>query len=405
MATSRHLILGATSLLILLALLAQFTFADHQSFQGLKPDPEIQRIVAKVKSTEFTRHVQVLQSYGSRYENTPGNRMAAEYIYNQLHSLGLSVHYQSLPAGWTSKNVVAVQPGKSDPSRILVLGAHYDSYTESSAPGADDDASGVSAVLEAAHVLSQYDLDFTIHYVAFAAEEGSGQGGRSYAHLAREQGKKIMGVIDLDMIAYADVVPEDLDIFSVPRCAWLGSVFASAARTYALPAQHHVVETHPPGSDEISFWREGFPAVLAIEDYPLTNRFWHTPADTLDTLNIPFATQSTRAATAVAALMAQPYDFALPKPPAGISLSVVNASTGKRIVVSWNRRGAPVIGYNIYRSRSSHRDYKKQNPELITKTGYTDLHPDSSSSNFYVVTSIAADGRESHHSAEVNDIP
>jgi Zn-dependent M28 family amino/carboxypeptidase len=103
-------------------------------------------------------------------------------------------------------NVVATQRGRSDPDRFLVMTAHYDSRATDvmdarvDAPGANDDASGVAATLEAARLLSRYPTDATIVYAALAGEEQGLFGGGILAAHAKAGGWRVEAVLNNDVV-------------------------------------------------------------------------------------------------------------------------------------------------------------------------------------------------------------
>ncbi|WP_425402419.1 M28 family metallopeptidase [Gracilimonas tropica] len=103
-------------------------------------------------------------------------------------------------------NVVAIQRGTADPNRFVVMSGDIDSRVsdvmdaESRSPGANDNASGVAGVLEAARVLSQYEFEGSIMYAQLSGEEQGLFGGQILADYAKEQGWDIKGVLNNDMI-------------------------------------------------------------------------------------------------------------------------------------------------------------------------------------------------------------
>ncbi len=124
-----------------------------------------------------------------------------------MEALGLDVRYQSFSLGdETLDNIVGVLSGWGPGSDIIYIAcAHYDSTSENpgnAAPGADDNASGTAAVLEAARILSQYRFKHTLRFVTFAAEEQDLIGSCCYAAEARSAGTNIGGVINHDMVAF-----------------------------------------------------------------------------------------------------------------------------------------------------------------------------------------------------------
>jgi len=106
----------------------------------------------------------------SRHKNQPSNDKAADYIQQKLESYGLTVYNQLF--GGTGRNVYGVQTGTDLPNQKYIICAHYDDMPSgSTAPGADDNASGTAAVLEAARIISQYLAEYTIVYALWDEEE------------------------------------------------------------------------------------------------------------------------------------------------------------------------------------------------------------------------------------------
>ena len=111
-----------------------------------------------------------------------------------------------LPTPTEVVDVLAIQPGVSDPERVIIISGHLDSRVSdvmdstSDAPGANDDASGVAAVLEAARVLSQHRFPATLVYAALSGEEQGLYGGQVLADYARAQGWRVEAVLNNDII-------------------------------------------------------------------------------------------------------------------------------------------------------------------------------------------------------------
>ena len=110
------------------------------------------------------------------------------------------------PAGVRVENVLAVQRGASDPERVIIVQAHIDSRVSdvmdftSDAPGANDDASGVALVMEAARLLSKERFPATIVYAALSGEEQGLWGGQLLARVAKERGWKVAAVLNNDIV-------------------------------------------------------------------------------------------------------------------------------------------------------------------------------------------------------------
>lgn len=194
-----------------------------------------------------------------------------------LTSFGLSVQLEPFTySGHTYYNVVGTQTGVSHPNTQYVVGAHYDSVSN---PGADDNASGVAGVLEAARVLSQYELPYTVKYVAFDLEELGLLGSGAYAYTHRND--DIRGMISLDMISWAGAAGR-VDIYALAPSRYLRNAVRQSIHDYA-PDMAVAYEGASHSSDHAPFEHEGFPACLLIEDNHGANPCYHEACDSVDT--------------------------------------------------------------------------------------------------------------------------
>jgi hypothetical protein len=310
---------------------------------------------------------------------------------------------------YTSRNVVAEKTGETYPDDIFVICGHYDSTSPAAtrqtlAPGADDNASGTAAVLEAARVLAAFPLDFTVRFVAFSAEEWGLFGSRAHAAAAQMAGERILGVINLDMIAYANALPEDLQIIVNPRSSWLADLYLDAAGNYGPVEATKTVDASFVYSDHSPFWDAGCPALLAIEDNPLQNPYYHQITDTIDKLDIDFFTRAARASLGLLAELAQPVKEGYPRTPAGLRgrwtvySSLFNSLQAMQL--TWTAQ-ADAAGYNVYRSETPHAGYVKINDAPVAAAGFTDDDLGIDPEYYYVVTAVGPTGLESNRSIEI----
>jgi photosystem II stability/assembly factor-like uncharacterized protein len=209
--------------------------------------------------------------------------------------------------GW--ENVVAEIPGTDDPSAEYLLTAHFDSISDDPynlAPGADDNGSGVCALLAAARALSATTFDRTIKFVFFSGEEQGLLGSRDYARRAREGGDDIRAVLNLDMVGYAGDGPLDEYLYYNDDSDFIDYDVGLARRLY-VPEIGYDSENNAFAifSDHASFWQEGYTAGFFTEDdsngsYP----YYHTTDDVIEYLSIPLVTGAARIAAATAAAWA-----------------------------------------------------------------------------------------------------
>jgi hypothetical protein len=373
-------------------------------------DPVIAAMADSVSKENIRTLITALQSYQTRLTGTPGSEAAASFIEEYFRRLGLRASSRADSALGYATWVVGELTGRSYPDDEVIVCAHFDSMSPdpyNDAPGADDDASGVAAVMEAARVLSGHPTEFTIRFMAFSGEEQGLVGSGFYASNMPSSGRRIVGVINLDMIAFADRAPEDLDVIVNANSDWLGERFRLDAAAYGGPAVVKTVDASVIYSDHASFWDNGYPALLGIEDLPPLNPHYHTTGDTVDTLNLDLCALSTRAALATAARLGQLVKAGVPPPPSNLTGvgSFFSSFLGRRknVYLSWpSVTGA--AGYNVYRSETSHLNYEKVNSQPVTEARFSDRGVASGSSYYYVVTALDAAGLESSPSREI-EIP
>jgi hypothetical protein len=266
----------------ILDILAQTSLAEYQSYA---------RILSGVDAVPGNPPVYLENRYALINH---GGDVAATWLYDRLSSFGLDVNYHGF-SGLYSSNVVAEKYGTERPNDIYILCAHYDSYAEPDplhAPGCDDNGSGTAALLMAARVLSQYQFEGTLRFVAFSAEEESLVGSHYYARLSSLYGENIVGVINVDALLHPGfdrAVPNpdyDLDLFtneaSRPWAEYVADRF-SAYTSIALQSHQYSWI----GADVASFWQYGFPAVDFTENTPEefdagANLAMHTAGDRYD---------------------------------------------------------------------------------------------------------------------------
>jgi len=276
-------------------------------------DDYISDIVDAVSEVGIQGYTQHLQDYGTRYSSTDNFDTACNWVQAQFESHGLTAFQQTFPmSGYNCQNVIAELPGQIDSTKIFIICGHLDSispYSSTDAPGADDNASGSAAVLEAARIMSGYDFSYTIRFICFGGEEQGLWGSEYYAGLAAAASEDIIGVVNLDMIYYG---PSGHDVLWVPyntQSTGLALAFEAISDTY-VPALSVEIEYNPgiTYSDHSPFWNEGYAALLGIEEQVFSNPYYHQTTDILSNymMYFPFGTNCTRAALATVAYLAEP---------------------------------------------------------------------------------------------------
>jgi Zn-dependent M28 family amino/carboxypeptidase len=262
--------------------------------------------------SRLRRHVERLaDEIGERHVLRPEALHAAErYIGETLRALGYEVSRQAYQAqGVDSANLEVSIAGSGAASEIVLAGAHYDTVPGS--PGADDNASGVAAILELARLLRSAKPARTIRLVAFVNEEPpfffwGEMGSKVYAKAARARGDDIRVMLSLEMLGcYSDEkgsqgYPPLLKYFypaqgnyvafvsNVRSRHALRGVFDAFRASSDFPAEKLAAPALVPGigwSDQLSFWREGYPAAMVTDTAFHRYRHYHQPTDTPEKLD------------------------------------------------------------------------------------------------------------------------
>ncbi|HET8798817.1 MAG TPA: M20/M25/M40 family metallo-hydrolase, partial [Thermoanaerobaculia bacterium] len=258
---------------------------------------------------ELRRDVVALAGIGERHLDAPENlAAAAEFVERSFAPQ--RVERQSFEAGGIRVDNLIVQiDGASSGEEIGVIGAHYD--TVEGTPGADDNASGVAALLALARRLADAGPRRTLRFVAFVNEEPPQfqtrqMGSWRYAQRCRDRGERIAAMLSLEMLGYYDArrgaqsYPRGLEAFYPDRGDFLA--VAGNLRSHALvrrcarafrraspmPLQSAAVPELVPyigWSDQWAFWQFGWPAVMITDTALFRNPHYHMPSDTPDTLD------------------------------------------------------------------------------------------------------------------------
>jgi Peptidase family M28 len=259
-------------------------------------------------------HVRTLaEIIGERHYQKLGSlEQAAHYIEGCLNQVGYEVRSQHYGPGapMPFRNLEVELRGIGRPEEIVILAAHYD--TVKGSPGADDNATGIAALLELAHEFYGQRLSRTLRFVAFVNEEEpfaetERMGSRIYARAVSARGDRIVGMIALESIGYyrdepgSQRYPVPIRWFYPDTGTFLAFVgnFASrdlvrrtiaSFRTHAqLPSEGIAIpEALVPDinrSDHASFWRYGYPAIMVTDTAPFRNPHYHSDEDLPETLD------------------------------------------------------------------------------------------------------------------------
>lgn len=244
---------------------------------------------------------------------------------DQFRHAGLAVALDDFSyMGERFVNVIA-RPNAIDVPRLIV-GAHVD--TVPGTPGADDNASGLAVMLEAAHVVATTLPQAPVEFVGFNLEEFSMVGSAHYASTLKRNRTSIIGMVSLEMVGFTESqglqryplflkqvyppVGNFIGLIANRRSQDLLTSFVKAMRavpdlpveTVVLPANGWLIPESRL-SDHSPFWDAGYPALLITDTAFLRNPHYHQPTDTIETLDLAFVTRVCQGLVeAIAALVA-----------------------------------------------------------------------------------------------------
>jgi hypothetical protein len=246
---------------------------------------------------------------------------AREYITSQLGMLASSPNQVRLEdvgvAGGHAQNVIFEVAGR-ERARIVLVGAHYDSVD--SGPGANDNASGVAAVLELAAAFARSPAEQTLRFVLFANEEppyfkSPGMGSRIDADNARRRGDNITAMLSLETIGYYSEAPSSqhypwpVGLLYPSKGNFLGFVGDLGSRSLVraaigafrdvepFPSEGAALPSTFPGvdwSDHWSFRQAGYPAIMITDTALYRDPNYHEASDTPDKLDYARLARVTR---------------------------------------------------------------------------------------------------------------
>ena len=270
----------------------------------------------------------------SLFNGDPDAR-AFEFVHDQLALWGyedqvtlftekyMPVDFET-PIPW--QNLIAVIPG-TDPEladQQILLTAHLDSITstvpEGNAPGADDNATGVATLLEAARIFIDQPFKRTIKIIFFSGEERGLHGSQAYIATHADEMENVVGVLNLDMFGY-DADNDrcfELHVGMLPESNQLGSCLADLIDIYDLNLTYDYLTTSAlSASDHSPFWYADVGAVLVLENFVTQdenlgcgeidrNPYYHTSGDRISEINVDTAFDIAQAALLTIATIAEP---------------------------------------------------------------------------------------------------
>lgn len=337
---------------------------------------QLLEMVRSISSEKIKGDIVHLQDYGTRYFLHPNRREISYWLKNRFLEIGFTevridsfyieqYNWGDFPPSW-QYNVIAAISGSVYPDNYIVIGGHYDSiifdrYGDPMeiAPGADDNASGVAALLEIARVFQENDYrpKKSIKFIPFAAEEIGLFGSKDIAekYFLSEMNIEIM--INNDMIANKQEESDwKLKVFPYSHHFYLTEI-AAGLFTDFTDIEPVIASVNNPASDSYSFHRFGYPA-LFYHEYDFSD-VYHSPDDTIEHCDVEYAAEITRGAA-----LTMLYIDRIPD--AVSAQRIVDKGSGKDVYVSWNHSAPDDI--KKYRLKVSYLDDNAERYKLTEKT-------------------------------------
>lgn len=299
----------AVILVFVALMVAYMTWMPSPRYMANEDEVAHENVDLKVR---LKSHVVQLSQYetGRNGFVTDNLTSARDYIVAQFSLAGLKSKVQSyLWNGTEYSNVFVELLPSEDGDGVLVVGAHYDSVENS--PGANDNASGVAALIEIARYLSGQSMKNKIELVAFVNEEApyfqtEGMGSLVYARSLFERNEKVIGMISLETIGYysdepgSQKYPKYFDFFFTDKAnfiSFVGNLRSRSLLTKSIslfkknslvPLEGVASPESVPGvswSDHWSFWEMDYPAIMITDTAFYRYPYYHQRSDTPEKLN------------------------------------------------------------------------------------------------------------------------
>jgi hypothetical protein len=281
-----------------------------RSHQGPLPAADEQLFALAAELRQDVTHLAVEIGERNALHHPRELAVAAEWIEGQFRQAGYEITRQQYEvAGVPCCNLAAEILGTAQPDEIVVIGAHYDSVLGT--PGANDNGSGVAAVLALARRFARRNIARTLRFVAFVNEEPpyfqtEQMGSWVYAKLCRQRNEKVTAMMSLETIGYYTDAPKSqrypppMDLIYPSTGNFIGFVgntgsadlvrqVVGAFRQHEqFPSEGGAPPEAIPGvgfSDQWSFWQEGYPAVMVTDTAMFRYPHYHEAEDTPDKID------------------------------------------------------------------------------------------------------------------------
>jgi hypothetical protein len=287
---------------------------------------DVRKVVADASVARIFGYEKALFDFDSKHITRPGNKLASEYLFNKYKSFGYTPEYQWFAGrgalGGQTANVLATLKGTTNPELVYVVSSHYDSVAVG--PGADDDTSGTSALLETARIMAAHPQPATIIFASFTGEEAGLLGSREFVRQAVANELNIVGALNNDMVGWAN--DHRLDNTIRYSNAGIRDIQHGAAMHFTKLITYDAL--YYKSTDAAAYYEAYGDIVGGIGSYPvLGNPHYHQSHDLLDTINHQLVTEVAKTTAATLMLLSSS-----PSRLAGLKIDSVSNGAAK---VSW----------------------------------------------------------------------
>ena len=287
---------------------------QREEAEGLDNENFIYSALNQVNSTKLKNWIDDLSSFYTRHTKSEYIESVAYWLKNGLQSAcnGKTYFHNFTQTDqrirYNLKNIICYQEGSTeyDNNHLILISAHYDSrmqdinQSDARAPGADDNASGVAAVLELARILSKVDLRSNIQYVLFSGEEQGQWGSTAYVKHLQSNNTKVDLVMNLDMIGYPALGLDNVSIeYDLGNKFTTNDIYSKKVGQFieqiALDYANLETSLHLLGRTDLIPFEATGKIVIGIHDGGSElNPNYHNTSDTVDTLDIEYLTSVTK---------------------------------------------------------------------------------------------------------------
>lgn len=358
---------------------------------------EILKKVSMVNIDSIGAHLQRLQDFKTRYALSDSCRSAEKYLFEYFKNCGIdSVWYDTVfHKGSTLRNVFASIKGNVDPDAVIILCAHIDATSETPlicAPGAEDNGSGVSVIMEAARILADSKFPYTLLIVGFSGEEIGLVGSKAAAESMIKSKKRICTLLNLDMVGWIGGA-FGIKVLCDSSTTHLARIEYDAALEYSNMSPEIIVR-NPLPSDNYHFQIAGYPCLANIERFEHDSagyKWYHTCEDSVGNLSLPLIQEVAKTVIATIIKIME-----IPAPPANAEASLrVN---DRRIKFSWDKnKEEDVKGYKAFWGLQS----GKYADSAVVDSTSIEVPVQNGDFLYFSVKSIDSDSNQSWNSNEL----